>query len=462
MMIKATFNSLAVKIFALFWFIFALLLLSALFIPQLDSRLYVGLTSKEVNKYHQDIINAVRSQQFSRLLVTPEAFIEEKLNTPRPVLVDETQRIIGARENEVGYIRDFMKYSTDLLRPQRKTFYDLSIAGPFSIHINSDEHQYSYFAYFITYVDPQKEIANYIFDRPFLLLFLLMLVSTPILAWLAYSLTQPIRRLQRAANAVAMGNFSVNKELEKTGVVELRQVGRSFNQMSKSLADLINTQRQMMSTASHELRTPLTRLQLAASLIRRKMGDSSELQRIENETHRLNAMVSDLLLISATQVKNNLYRECIRLPEIWQEVLADAMFEAREMNIGMNVKQQIHSPEKHQIYGNLEGLSSALENVIRNALKYTHSLIEVTFSLRKKQLFIMIEDNGEGLPDNEYERIFAPFYRVDEYRTQQKTGAGLGLAIVYSTVQAHQGKVWAEKSPLGGLRVVIRLPLWQE
>ncbi|WP_439258178.1 envelope stress sensor histidine kinase CpxA [Lonepinella sp. BR2271] len=461
-MIKATFNSLAVKIFALFWFIFALLLISALFIPQLDTRLYVPLTTKEVNKYHQDIINAVRLQQFSRLLVTPEAFVEEKLNIPRPVLVDEAQKIIGARENEIGYIRDFMKYSTDVLRPQRKTFYDLSIVGPFSVHLNADDQQYSYFAYFITYVDPQKEIANYIFDRPFLLLLILMLVSTPILAWLAYSLTLPIRRLQRAANLVAAGDFNVNKELEDTSVLELRQVGRSFNQMSQSLADLIYTQRRMMSMASHELRTPLTRLQLAAGLIRRKTGDSKELQRIENETQRLNLMVNDLLAISAAQVKNNVYRECIHLPDIWQEVLEDATFEAQELNIKMKVNQQIKSPEKYQIYGNMEGLSSALENVIRNALKYTHSLIELTFSITKEDVFIAVEDNGEGLPPTEYERIFAPFYRVDEYRTQQKTGTGLGLAIVYSTVQAHQGKVWAEKSPLGGLRVVIRLPLWQE
>ncbi|WP_439287328.1 envelope stress sensor histidine kinase CpxA [Lonepinella sp. BR2357] len=461
MMFKVILNSLSVKIFALFWFIFALLLVSAFFIPQLDTRLYIALNSKEVNKYHQDIINAVRSQQFSRLLVTPEVFIEEQLNSSRPVLVDEAKNIIGAKENELGYIQDFMKYSTDLLRPQRKTFYDLSIAGPFSIHLNSDEQQYSYFAYFITYVDPQKEIANYIFDRPFLLLILLMLVSTPILAWLAYNLTEPIRRLQRAANSVATGDFRVNPELEKTGVVELRQVGRSFNQMSQSLATLINTQRQMMSTASHELRTPLTRMQLAASLIRRKMGDSSELQRIENETNRLNTMVSDLLLVSATQIKNSAYREHIKLPEMWQDVLQDAWFEAQELNIQMQVRQQIKSPENYQIYGNLEGLSSMLENVIRNALKYTHSLIEVNFSVQDNTLLIQVDDNGEGLSPTEYERIFSPFYRVDEYRTQQKTGTGLGLAIVQNTVQSHQGKVWAEKSPLGGLRITIKLPLWQ-
>ncbi|WP_439259187.1 envelope stress sensor histidine kinase CpxA [Lonepinella sp. BR2930] len=459
---KVTINFLSAKIFALFWCIFGLLLLAAYFVPQLDTRLYVDLTSKEIKKYHQDVVSAVKTRQFSRLLVTPEPFIEEKLNFTRPVLVDNERNIIGAKKNEIGYIQDFMHHSHDVLRPRSRTFYNLLVAGPFSIHLVDEDKQSAYFVYFITNVDPQKNIVNYIFDHPLFLIMLLMLISTPILAWLACSLTKPIRRLQRAANAVALGDFRVNKELETIGVVELRQVGKSFNHMAQSLADIINTRQYMMSVASHELRTPLTRLQLAVGLIRRKVGDSKELQRIEKETNRLNQMMNDLLLVSAAQMENSLYRKCISLLQVYQNVLNDAAFEAKELQIEMRIKQKIKSPEKCFIYANLEGLSRALENVIRNALKYTKSIIEVSFLLRNNQLFIMIDDNGQGLPESEYKHIFHPFYRVDEERTQIKQGAGLGLTIVHSTIKSHQGEVWAGKSHLGGLRIVIKLPLWQD
>ncbi|WP_386698197.1 envelope stress sensor histidine kinase CpxA [Lonepinella sp. MS14436] len=459
---RVTVNFLSAKIFILFWCVFGLLLLTVYFVPQLDTRLYMDLTSQDINKYQQDIITAVRTQQFSRLLEMPENPIEEKLDFPRPVLMDSERNIIGARDNEINYIRDFMYHSNDVLHPQSKAFRSLLIAGPFSIHLTNQDQQVEYFAYFVTHVDPQKIIVNYIFDHPWFLIMLLMLVSTPILVWLSYSLTQPIKRLQRAANAVALGDFRVNKELEDTGVVELRQVGASFNQMIQSLVDVIDTRQYMMSVVSHELRTPLTRLQLAAGLIRRKMGDSKELERIEMETSRLNQMMNDLLLISAAKMESSLYRKCVSLSQICENVLDDAVFEAKELKIEMRIKQEIKSPEKYFLYGNLESLSSTLENLIRNALKYTKSIVEVSFVLRGGQVFIMIDDNGEGLSESEYKHIFKPFYRVDEERTQVKKGLGLGLTIVYSTVKSHQGEVWAEKSYLGGLRIVMKLPFWRD
>ena len=112
------------------------------------------------------------------------------------------------------------------------------------------------------------------------------------------------------------------------------------------------------------------------------------------------------------------------------------------------------------INGNQGQLSSALENVIRNALKYTKSHIEVTLHLEREQLFIAIDDDGEGIPETEYENIFKPFYRIDEARTRETGGAGLGLAIVASVIKDHQGKVLASKSHLGGLKIMFELPLW--
>ncbi|MCK3657762.1 hypothetical protein A4G18_03315 [Pasteurellaceae bacterium Pebbles2] len=459
---KIRINSLPVKIFALFWLTFVLLLVLAFFIPQLDTRLYSELKPNEVRGYHQEIVNAIRTNQFSRLLVAPDIYIEEKGNVSRPVLVDNESNVIGAKPDEINLVRNFMEGADDSMQPLRKSFNNVSISGPFDIHLNNDELQVAYKIYFISYVNPQKELVNYFFDRPLLLLLVLMVISTPVLAWLAYSLAKPIHRLQRAANAVALGDFTVNRQLETSGTVELRQVGKSFNHMSQTLGDFILSHRKMMSAISHELRTPLTRLQLVVGLMRRKNGDSTELDRIEIEIARLNKMVGDLLLASRSQMQDTIYRENVSIPQIWQEVVQDAYFEAEQMQIKMKVHQGIKHPERYFIYGNLDGLSSALENVIRNALKYTNSLIEVKFALQDKYVIIHIDDDGEGLDEDEYMRIFSPFYRVDEERTKKTQGTGLGLTIVRNTIQAHQGEVWAEKSHLGGLRVVIKFPVWKE
>lgn len=455
---KAT-NSLAFKIFGLFWLTFGLLLLLAFFVSKLDSRLYSDIDAKELKFYHQEIITAMHNKQFTRILSRPKAFTEQQINSYYPVLVDSQNNIIGAKKEELPLIREFIRHANDPLFPKWKSFHNISVAGPFSIHLNNQDKQEHYSIYFITNNDQRKEIIVYIFDHPLLLIGMLLLISTPILAWLAYSLAKPIQRLQIAANAVAVGNFAVNKELETKGVLELRQVGKSFNHMSQSLGDLIYTQRKWMSAISHELRTPLTRLQLAAALIRRKVGDSSELQRIESEIDRLNKMIGDLLLLSRNQAKNTVSKANINLPILWKDILDGALFEAEQMQIKMNVKILIKKPENYWINGNLEGLESAIENIIRNALKYTNSYLEVTFSLQDRHFLIQVDDNGDGLDEKEYQQIFKPFYRVDEHRTKVTEGSGLGLALVQSTVQAHQGEVWAEKSYLGGLSVIIRLPL---
>lgn len=457
--VKSAINSLSVKIFVLFWLTFGLLLLLAFFIPRLDARLYQNLTSNEIKVYHREIINAIRDKQFVRVLLQPENFVLNENTKPHPVLVDKEHNIIGASHDELPAVREFVSRANDSSVPKRKIFTDFSIAGPFSIHLHSDGEEELYSVYFVRYGDLQQKILNFIFDSPLALISLLLLISTPILIWLAASLARPIKRFQYAANAVALGDFSVNRDLENKGVAELRQVGKSFNHMAQSLDDLLSNHQKWLSAVSHELRTPLTRLQLASALIRRKLGDSAELQRIDHEIERMNKMVGDLLMFSRNQVANTLKREPINLPKIWQEVLEGAQFEASQMGLSMKVNMQIKNPKDYWLNGNLEGLESALENVIRNALKYTKSAFEVTFSIKQNQLQIAIDDNGAGLSEEEYSRIFTPFYRVDENRTRETGGVGLGLALVQTTIRSHQGKVWAEKSHLGGLRVIIMLPL---
>ena len=140
------------------------------------------------------------------------------------------------------------------------------------------------------------------FDRPLLLLIVTMLISAPLLLWLARSPAKPARKLKNAADDVARGNLKQHPELE-AGPQEFLATGASFNQMVSALERMMNAQQRLISDISHELRTPLTRLQLATALMRRRHGEGHELARIETEAQRLDSMINDLLALSRGQQK---------------------------------------------------------------------------------------------------------------------------------------------------------------
>ncbi|VEI45712.1 two-component sensor protein [Actinobacillus equuli] len=216
-------------------------------------------------------------------------------------------------------------------------------------------------------VDPQEEFFNRIFDSPWLMLLIVLGVSVPILLWLSWKIARPVKALRLSANAVATGNFSINPALETKGINELREVGKSFNQMITSLQDLTLHQQRLLSDISHELKTPLARLHLATALIRRRNGESPELTRIDNQVLKLDTMVHDLLALSRQQVNQHLTREIFSVNHIWDDILEDAKFEAEQNNIDLFISQRVANPERYYINGNQNILASALENVIRNA-----------------------------------------------------------------------------------------------
>jgi len=327
------------------------------------------------------------------------------------------------------------------------------MAGPFSIEDGEDNYQ----LYMIRPASSsQLDFVNLLFDRPWLLLLVTMLISTPLLLWLAWSLAKPARKLKYAADEVASGNLRQHPELE-SGPQEFLAAGASFNQMVSALERLIKGQHRLLSDISHELRTPLTRLQLSTALLRRRAGESKELERIETEAQRLDGMINDLLDLSRTQHKNALISEVLRANQLWKDVIDDARFEAEQMGKKMDIP---YPPGAWPLYGNPHALESAVENIIRNALRYSHSAISISFSVDRTGLTLHVDDDGPGVAPHDREQIFRPFYRTDEARDRASGGTGLGLAIVDTVIQQHHGHVKAEDSPLGGLRLTIWLPLY--
>ena len=451
-------NQLAIRTFSIFWIAFFFMMTLVVIIPYFDLRIYTPLKESEVISYQKKIMDTIRNKQLSDLLAKAPVLPTDKYNPSRPVLVNlQTKNILGELPEEHNAILSFTIVSDDFSHPKRKIFGDLEIIGPFQIYLSDKSDEYALF--FINHINPQQEILNYLFDNPGVTAFLILLITTPLLWWFTKTIVNPISRLQDAANSVALGNFKIDNNLSLSGPLELRQVGQSFNRMASSIDHLISNQQTLLSSISHELKTPLTRLQLATALVRHECGETNSVKRIEREIGRMDKMISELLLLSRQQMNSQMERDIFYANTLWTDIINDAKFEAEQRGIAFLTNIRLPKNEL-QLNGNFRLLESAVENIVTNALKYTKDKIELHIFIQEEFLRIRIDDNGSGVHPDEFEKIFKPFYRVDETRTRTTGGTGLGLAIVSNVIKELLGLVWAEKSPLGGLAVTIQLPLW--
>ncbi|QCR37630.1 envelope stress sensor histidine kinase CpxA [Nissabacter sp. SGAir0207] len=451
-------NSLTARIFAIFWFTLALVLMLVLMVPKLDSRQLTPLLESEQRQglmLEQHVEAELAGDPANDLMWWRRLFRAiDKWAPPgqRLLLVTSEGRVIGAQRNEMQIVRNFIGQSDNSDRPKKKKYGRVEMVGPFSVRDGEDNYQ----LYLIRPANsPQSDFINLMFDRPLLLLIVTMLISSPLLLWLAWSLAKPARKLKNAADEVARGNLKQHPELE-SGPQEFLATGASFNQMVSALERMVTAQQRLISDISHELRTPLTRLQLATALMRRRHGEGKELERIETEAHRLDSMINDLLVLSRSQHKNELAREPLKANTLWADVLENAQFEAEQVGKKLEITAP---PGPWTLIGNPAALDSALENIVRNALRYSHHHIAVAFACDEEGITITVDDDGPGVSPADREQIFRPFYRTDEARDRESGGTGLGLAIVETAVSQHRGWVRADDSPLGGLRLIIWLPL---
>lgn len=448
---------LAYQIFASFAVTIAIILAIAIILPNFDARVFNPLEEDKKQFFANE--SYLTEQEYNLDEVFRRGLSVSTVNGFNVILLErQSGLLIGAREGQIKALQAFIFRADNPLSPLQRRFGSIEIYGPFLVHAE----RLDYFQYFIQQVDPQQDFLNFIFDSPWVMLLVLLLVSIPVLLWQSWRIAKPVKQLRLTANSVATGNLTVNPELEKSGINELRAVGKSFNHMITSLQKLTAYQQRLMSDISHELKTPLTRMQLAVSLLRRRAGESNELARIENEIQKLDTMIQDLLQLSRQQANQHLKREIFSVNKIWDDIFTDAKFELENSGLNFFVRQRVPNPERYSINGNAALLSSAVENIIRNAKKYAASCVKVMCYIDKHDLFIVIDDDGSGVPEDQYDEIFRPFYRVEADRARQSGGTGLGLAIVYNAVQQHKGNVKAEKSPMGGLRVTVQLPLWIE
>ncbi|NOJ26162.1 envelope stress sensor histidine kinase CpxA [Vibrio coralliilyticus] len=451
-------TSLYGRIFAIFWFTMFLVLIAVLSLPHLDPRKSRDIPADHYKKLlgiKQKIEkNFAREQDLRRIIFQLEG-PKRSPRDPRPrfVLTDLEGNILTTRDRKDFKLKAVQNFITSIENPEhpkQRLYGHYMVAGPLPITLAQRD--------LLLYVgmkwnQPSPFLIR-LFDKPFQLLFAVMLVSTPLLLWLAWALSQPARKLERAAKRVAKGEFFVDPQLEK-GTSEFRQAGKSFNQMVEAVNQMISGQQRLLSDISHELRSPLTRLRMATALASRKQGESPELNRIDTEAQRLEQMIGELLELSRMQVDSHVEREQQPIGSLWEAILSDAQFEAEQMNKTLRYDA---IPER-TISGNPKLLMSAVDNIVRNAIYYGKDVIQVSLSIHADQLTIAVDDNGEGVPEQELEAIFRPFYRVSTARDRHSGGTGLGLAITENAIRQHSGSIQALRSELGGLRIEIRLPL---
>ncbi|MEQ1908701.1 MAG: ATP-binding protein [Vicinamibacterales bacterium] len=271
---------------------------------------------------------------------------------------------------------------------------------------------------------------------------------------LARHLTAPLRGLQRAVDRFGRGDFSARLNSDRRD--ELGQLAATFNQMAERIQALLEHQRTLLRDISHELRSPLTRLGLAVELARSGDGHDEGLDRIALEANRVNELVEELLSLARIENQHNSpNKTLVDLDVLLKDLVELCSLEAFTNHCQLRVKSTPHLT----VSANEELLRRALENVIRNAIRYApeQSDVNVSAERRGRNVRISVQDSGPGVPEAALSRIFEPFFRVDEDRNRESGGSGLGLAIAHRSVELHGGEISAQNMR-PGLEVRIEWP----
>ncbi len=278
---------------------------------------------------------------------------------------------------------------------------------------------------------------------------------------LAWNLTRPMLQLRRAFARVAQGDLTVRLyPVMRRRHDEITDVARDFDAMAERLHVLVSTREALLHDVSHELRSPLARLQLAIGLAHQNPKNvGSSLDRIEHEAGRLDRMIGELLALSRAENQGTPGEDYFDLLGLLEAVVNDARYEAQVP--GVEIRLVAHRPEDYTVKGNAEMMRRGVENIVRNALRFSTQGQQVTVTLTREDawLVVTVSDQGPGVDESKLSSIFDPFVRVNS--PQAGKGYGLGLAITRKVALAHGGQVEAHNEPGGGLLILIRIPHWR-
>jgi len=335
--------------------------------------------------------------------------------------------------------------------------------GPMSlwVRVEGEHRAYSVFPtlakdgkyYFLSIIPPREpaRAAGSINVNP-LTWWLLALFSVSCF-FLARHLTSPLRDMQKTIERFGKGDFTARVNSRRGD--ELGKLAQTIDRMAERIELLVKSQRRLLQDISHELRSPLARLGVAVELARGGGDATVALNRVEKEADRLNTLVGELIQVTRAEGDPaGLVSERVQLDELVGTIVDDVRIEADKRQVVLRP-----SIAKAEIEGNPELLRRAIENILRNAIRYSHegTQVDVTLSREQNGFCVAVRDYGEGVPEDSLASIFDPFYRVEKDRGRTSGGVGLGLAIAKRAVELHHGNMRAANMH-PGLEVRIEVP----
>ena len=252
--------------------------------------------------------------------------------------------------------------------------------------------------------------------------------------------TKPLVKLAKAAERFGKGDY-VN-DFRASGSQEIRKAAFEFDRMAKRINRHLNQRAEMLSGISHDLRTPLTRLQLQLAMLDQK--DVSE--KMSKDIDEMEKMLNDYLQFAKTQAQEN--TTTINLYNLLRSIKKD--FDSDKIFLNDN-------STAIELKGRPTALKRSFENIIQNSLTYGNT-VHLDIQKGNKRALVIIEDDGPGIPEEQYKNVFKPFFRLDKSRSLNQSGVGLGLAIVEDIINSHGGNIQLSKSRYNGLQVKVSLP----
>ncbi|MDG1734182.1 MAG: ATP-binding protein [Thalassotalea sp.] len=461
--LKAIFSSLKVKIFLGFWIIAIITMSVTQWVTEQynEQEKIVEITLKEQLRLQSTAKRLTRN--FAKEKNKPiDAVLLRSRNLPRGIwLKKPSNGKIHSNTAQMPFriyrtLRELkFSHAVDITIP------GYNLVGPQEVVIRDQTYHL-----FIGKIIQRKDIPRFLQQMPDELRILMVVVITGMLCWiLSWYLIRPLKQLTSATKLIGKGELATRlPEFEKR-FDEVGQLGQALNGMADKLEHSIAAQQRLLGDISHELRSPLTRMQLSLSMIEKVEHNNPELDkyitRFANETSRLDSMISQALQLSRLENQlQQMHKSAFNLSALVESLIDDAQFVGNEKNI--SIKATV--AENIKFYGDHQLISSAIENIINNALRYSpnDSQIKVSLKLKGQLIVINISDQGPGVDVKYIKDIFKPFFRTSEARDRISGGTGLGLAIASRAINCHQGNIYAKLATSNnenpGLCVIMTLP----
>ena len=432
-------KSLFAKILLWFWFTLAITVVGSAFISALVVNENASDERAPVARLVTFQLEEARSAYEIGGRPGLQAFLDtlHRVYDARGILTDETGRDLLTNQDRSDLVR----------HAQRPSFYQLFRTGDATVSRAADDGRYWFF-----YIVPRMRVGSWFLLPEHIFV---MAVGVLLCYWLALYLTSPVRKLEKAVEQFGRGDLSARVGSNRRD--ELGQLARTFDRMAGRIETLLAAERRLLLDISHELRSPLARLGVAVELARTGDDPNLALNRIQKESDRLNALVGQLLQVTRAEGDpSSLRRDPLRLDELVQQLVDDSSIEAAAH--GCELKYERREPVL--VAGDPELLRRAVENVIRNAIRYAprETAVEVSLARNNGKAVVGVRDQGSGVPDEALPRLFDAFYRVEGDRDRASGGLGLGLSIARRAIELHRGSIRA-RNARPGLEVEMELPV---